>query len=84
MRISLSVFFTVWLIVASLFAQDQSRTAHNHPSHERHVPFTPADGGKRGGLARVMTIKKEALKENPNTIMTLGGDTLSRRSNADL
>lgn len=39
--------------------------------------FTPADGGKRGGLARVMTIKKEALKENSNTIMTLGGDTLS-------
>ncbi len=39
--------------------------------------FTPADGGKRGGLARVMTIRKEALKENPNTIMTLGGDTLS-------
>ena len=39
--------------------------------------FTPVDGGKRGGLARVMTIRKETQKENPNTIMTLGGDTLS-------
>lgn len=39
--------------------------------------FTPVDGGKRGGLARVLTIRKDALKENPNTIMTLGGDTLS-------
>jgi 5'-nucleotidase len=39
--------------------------------------FTPADGGKRGGLARVMTIKKNAIKENPNTLMTLGGDTVS-------
>src|SRR5688572_7883032 len=39
--------------------------------------FTPVDGGKRGGLARVMTIRKNALKENPNTLMTLGGDTLS-------
>jgi 5'-nucleotidase len=39
--------------------------------------FTPVDGGKRGGLARVMTIKKNALKENPNTLMTLGGDTVS-------
>jgi 5'-nucleotidase len=39
--------------------------------------FTPADGGKRGGLARVMTIRKNALKENPNTIMVLAGDTLS-------
>ncbi len=39
--------------------------------------FTPADGGKRGGLARVLTIKKRVLQENPNTLLTLGGDTLS-------
>lgn len=39
--------------------------------------FVPADGGARGGLARVMTIKKNSLKENPNTLMTLGGDTVS-------
>jgi 5'-nucleotidase len=39
--------------------------------------FAPVEGGKRGGLARVLTIKKEALKENPNTLFTLGGDTLS-------
>ena len=78
MRISLSVFFTVWLLAASLFAQDQSKTAHITILHMNDTyQFTPADGGKRGGLARVMTIKKAALKENPNTIMTLGGDTLS-------
>ncbi|MGH9947647.1 MAG: bifunctional metallophosphatase/5'-nucleotidase [Pyrinomonadaceae bacterium] len=39
--------------------------------------FTPVEGGKLGGLARVMTIRKEALKENPNTLFTLGGDTVS-------
>lgn len=39
--------------------------------------FTPVEGGKRGGLARVMTTKKETLRENPNTLLTLGGDTLS-------
>lgn len=39
--------------------------------------FMPVEGGKRGGLARLLTLKKEALKENPNTIFTLGGDTLS-------
>ncbi|HVF47194.1 MAG TPA: 5'-nucleotidase C-terminal domain-containing protein [Pyrinomonadaceae bacterium] len=39
--------------------------------------FTPVDGGKRGGLARVMTIRKKVLAENPNTLMTFGGDTLS-------
>lgn len=39
--------------------------------------FTPVEGGKRGGLARLMTLKKTALADNPNTIFTLGGDTLS-------
>lgn len=39
--------------------------------------FAPVDGGKRGGLARVLTIKKEAIAENPNTVFTFGGDTLS-------
>jgi 5'-nucleotidase len=39
--------------------------------------FAPVEGGKRGGLARLLTLKKEAIAENPNTIFTLGGDTLS-------
>ena len=39
--------------------------------------FAPVDGGTRGGLARLLTLKKEALAKNPNTIFTLGGDTLS-------
>ncbi|MEQ1764568.1 MAG: metallophosphoesterase, partial [Pyrinomonadaceae bacterium] len=39
--------------------------------------MTPADGGKRGGLARVLTVRKRVLLENPNTLMTLGGDTVS-------
>jgi 5'-nucleotidase len=39
--------------------------------------FTPVDGGKRGGLARLLTLKKEAAVENPNLIFTFGGDTIS-------
>ncbi len=39
--------------------------------------FGPVDSGKLGGLARVMTIIKDAERDNPNTIFTLGGDTLS-------
>src|SRR4029077_21133320 len=39
--------------------------------------FAPADGGTRGGLARLLTLHKAALAENPNTIFTLGGDTIS-------
>jgi 5'-nucleotidase len=39
--------------------------------------FMPVDGGERGGLARILTLKKKYLAENPNTIFTLGGDTIS-------
>ena len=39
--------------------------------------FTPVDGGKRGGLARLITLKKQAAADNPNLIFTLGGDTIS-------
>lgn len=39
--------------------------------------FMPVDGGKRGGLARLLTLKKQAMAENPNVVFTLGGDTLS-------
>jgi len=39
--------------------------------------FIPVDGGTRGGLARLLTLKKQIKAENPNTIFTFGGDTLS-------
>ena len=39
--------------------------------------FIPVEGGKLGGFARLRTIRNLALKENPNTLFTLGGDTLS-------
>ncbi len=39
--------------------------------------FMPVDGGARGGLARLITLKNQIKRENPNTIFTLGGDTIS-------
>ncbi len=39
--------------------------------------IAPLEGGKAGGLARVAQVKKELLKENPNTISMLAGDFLS-------
>ncbi|CAF4863118.1 unnamed protein product [Rotaria sp. Silwood1] len=37
----------------------------------------PLSGGKKGGLARVATIRKLLLQENPNTITILAGDVVS-------
>lgn len=70
---SLLVFL---LASGSLFAQGDTvkvTILHLNDTYQ----FTAADGGKRGGLARVSTLKKRVLAENPNTLMTLGGDTLS-------
>jgi 5'-nucleotidase len=39
--------------------------------------FTPADRGARGGLARVSTLRKQIIKESPNAIFLLAGDTIS-------
>lgn len=39
--------------------------------------ISPLEGGKVGGLARVETIHKQLLKENPNTFMFLAGDFLN-------
>ena len=39
--------------------------------------FTPADRGARGGLARVSTLRKRVMRESPNTLFLLAGDTIS-------
>lgn len=39
--------------------------------------FAPVDGGKSGGLGRVLTLRKQIMTESPNTIFLLAGDTIS-------
>jgi 5'-nucleotidase len=39
--------------------------------------FAPVDQGARGGLARVLTLKKEIERQSPNTLFLLSGDTIS-------
>ena len=39
--------------------------------------IAPIQGGKFGGMARVETVHKELLKENPNTMLVIAGDFLN-------
>lgn len=74
MRLFRLSFFILIICSVSVFAQNVRVTfLHVNDVYQ----FMPVDGGKRGGLARLLTLKKQALAENPNTIFTLGGDTLS-------
>ncbi len=73
-RFRLNLLFLLLIFALPVFSQNVRVTIlHVNDVYQ----FMPVEGGKRGGLARLLTLKKEALKENPNTIFTLGGDTLS-------
>ncbi len=39
--------------------------------------FAPVDQGARGGLGRVLTLKKAIEKESPHTLFLMAGDTIS-------
>ena len=39
--------------------------------------FAPVDGGTRGGLARVATLRKKIIAESPHTLFLMAGDTIS-------
>src|SRR5215204_7280248 len=39
--------------------------------------FSPVDLGTKGGLGRVLTLRKSIQQENPNTLFLLAGDTIS-------
>ena len=39
--------------------------------------FAPVDQGARGGLARLLTLRKEIEKQSPNILFLLSGDTIS-------
>jgi 5'-nucleotidase len=74
LRFRLNLLFLLLIFALPVFAQNVRVTIlHVNDVYQ----FMPVDGGKRGGLARILTLKKEALKENPNTIFTFGGDTIS-------
>ncbi|MER3430500.1 MAG: bifunctional metallophosphatase/5'-nucleotidase [Blastocatellia bacterium] len=69
-------FLLSLLLFASAFGQaDEARITILHLNDT--YQFTPVDGGKSGGLARVMKLRRQISAENPNTVLTLGGDTLS-------
>ena len=71
----LLLLLSVFLIHAQKKADNQVKITFLHVNDV--YQFMPVDGGDKGGLARILTLKKKIVAENPHTIFTLGGDTLS-------
>lgn len=73
-----TIVILAFFLVSFASGFGQSDQIHVTILHANDVyQFTPVDGGTRGGLARLLTLKKKIKAENPNTIFTFGGDTLS-------
>ena len=73
-----SLTIAAFLAVSAIAQSDPNAPIRVTFIHVNDVyQFIPVDGGARGGLARLLTLKKQAEAENPNLIFTLGGDTLS-------
>lgn len=74
-RFAITIFL---FAICSLPAIAQNKNIRVTILHVNDVyQFAPVDGGNRGGLARVLTLKSRIEAENPNTIFTFGGDTIS-------
>jgi 5'-nucleotidase len=87
-RIALAPVALLTVILAVGFATSEIRQAAAQEQRECPVhvtllqvndvyQFAPVDGGARGGLARVLTLRKQIMSESPHTLFFLAGDTLS-------
>ncbi len=59
------------------FARKSDRTYFTFLQLNDVYEIAPIQNGKYGGMARVATVHKELLKENPNTLLVLAGDFLN-------
>lgn len=68
------------LILASpvgVFAQQECATRITLLQVNDVYQFSPVDRGTRGGIGRVLTLKKQIQKTSPNTLFLFSGDTIS-------
>ncbi len=83
MRTSIASFIIILLIASSCSSTkkttsgDDGKIIINFVQVNDVYEIAPLNGGKDGGLARVATIKKKYLRENPNTYLVMAGDFLS-------
>lgn len=64
--------------VAAIHAQEEECTTRITLLQVNDVyQFAPVDRGTRGGLGRVITLKKQIQKESPHTLFLFAGDTIS-------
>lgn len=73
--------FALWLLLAATsFAQgtsDECKVRVTLLQVNDVYQFAPVDRGATGGLGRLLTLRKRIMKESPNTLFLMAGDTIS-------
>jgi 5'-nucleotidase / UDP-sugar diphosphatase len=80
--------FLYGCLLAALFSSCKTSQNATQKSSENVVEVTflhvndvyeisPLEGGKVGGMARIATLRKELIQQNPNTVTVLAGDFLN-------
>lgn len=84
-RLRLTIAALVFVAFCGWFAGFETRAQENRDCPVRVTllqvndvyQFAPVDGGKRGGLGRVLTWRKKIMSESPHTLFLMAGDTIS-------
>ena len=80
-QVALALVFTLCAAVASAFAQETTASSETVRVTLLQVndvyQISPVDKGKRGGLARIPTLRQKIAEESPHTLYLLAGDTLA-------
>ena len=77
MRITKSLLYFLSLIILSSCNKDDEKIEFTFLQLNDVYEIAPIQGGEFGGMARVETVHKELLKENPNTMLFMAGDFLN-------
>jgi len=86
MKYNISLFLFVVIIASSCNSSKKTTATSGTDDGKISINFVqindvyeiaPLNSGKDGGMARVATIKKKYLSENPNTYLVMAGDFLS-------
>ena len=77
MKFIKSIFYVVSLSIIISCSNDDGKIDFTFLQLNDVYEIAPIQGGAYGGMARVETVHKELLKENPNTMLFLAGDFLN-------
>jgi 2',3'-cyclic-nucleotide 2'-phosphodiesterase (5'-nucleotidase family) len=70
-------FFLTFIFCSSIIAQESEQITFTILQANDFYEIAGLDHGKNGGAAKMATIRKKLLNENPNTYTVLAGDFLS-------